>query len=243
MTEALIGQTAVVTGASSGIGRAIALALAKQGADLCLVGRARDRLDDVADQVRKSGRTATPYATDLSRDAEIATLVDHLQQDVARVEILVHCAGAIALGKVAHAPAQDLDTQYRANVRAPYALTQALLPMLARERGYIVFINSSVVQSARPNSSQFAATQHALKAFADHLREEVNPEGIRVLSVFPGRTATPRQVSLYAREGRPYRPDLLLQPEDVAAVVVRALTLPRRAEVTSISLRPTLKSY
>jgi NADP-dependent 3-hydroxy acid dehydrogenase YdfG len=243
MTPTFDGQTAVVTGASSGIGRAMALALAKHGAALYLVGRARDRLEEVANHVRRDGGIATPYATDLSRDDGIAALVDCLQRDVSSVDILVHCAGEIALGAFAHAHVQNLDTQYRTNVRAPYTLTQALIPMLGKERGDIVFINSSVVQGVRPNSTQFASMQHALKAFADHLREEVNPDGIRVLSVFPGRTATPRQASLYAREGRAYNPELLLQAEDVAAVVVHALGLPRRAEVTNISLRPMLKSY
>ena len=100
-----------------------------------------------------------------------------------------------------------------------------------------------MVQAARRNVSQFAATQHALKAIADHLREEVNADGVRVISVFPGRTATSRQAALYAREGRPYQPELLLQPEDVASVVVHALALPRTAEVTNVSIRPTLKSY
>jgi NADP-dependent 3-hydroxy acid dehydrogenase YdfG len=243
MRDAFSGQTALVTGASGGIGRAIALALAEKGADLCLVGRSAERLDMVAEQARKSGRSAVPCVTDLSRDEEISALVARVRGEVSRVEILVHCAGEIAVGEFAHAPVEDLDAQYRANVRAPYTLTQALLPLLAKARGDIVFVNSSVVQAARRNVSQFAATQHALKAIADHLREEVNADGVRVISVFPGRTATSRQAALYAREGRPYQPELLLQPEDVASVVVHALALPRTAEVTNVSIRPTLKSY
>jgi NADP-dependent 3-hydroxy acid dehydrogenase YdfG len=90
--------------------------------------------------------------------------------------------------------------------------------------------------------SQYAATKHALKAVADSLRAEVNSQGIRVLSVYPGRTATPTQESLHALEGKPYRPTRLLQPEDVAAVVMNALCLPRTAEVTDIHIRPMMKS-
>jgi NADP-dependent 3-hydroxy acid dehydrogenase YdfG len=243
MTGAFLGLTALVTGASSGIGRAIALALGRQGADVCLVGRSRERLDMVAAQVRQGGRTAVPCATDLTRDEAIGALVARVRDDVGHLEILVHCAGVIEVGQLAHAPVQELDAQYRANVRAPYTLTQSLLPFLTKARGDIVFVNSSVVQAARPNVSQFAATQHALKALADHLREEVNADGVRVISVFPGRTATPRQAALFAREGRPYQPELLLQPEDVASVVAHALALPRTVEVTNISLRPTQKSY
>ena len=77
----------------------------------------------------------------------------------------------------------------------------------------------------------------------DSLRDEVNEDGVRVLSVFPGRTATPRQERIHAGEGREYRPERLLQPADVASVVVCALELPRTAEVTDISLRPFLKPF
>jgi len=91
--------------------------------------------------------------------------------------------------------------------------------------------------------SQFSATQHALKAFTDSLREEINADGIRVLSIFPGRTATPRQATLYKLGGKDYQADLLLQPEDIASIVTAALALPRTAEVTEIHIRPLIKSY
>jgi NADP-dependent 3-hydroxy acid dehydrogenase YdfG len=91
--------------------------------------------------------------------------------------------------------------------------------------------------------SQYAATKHALKAIADSLREEVNAEGLRVLSVYPGRTASPMQAAVHEMEGRAYHPERLMQPEDVAAVVINALSLPRSAEVTDIYIRPLLKPY
>jgi NADP-dependent 3-hydroxy acid dehydrogenase YdfG len=106
-------------------------------------------------------------------------------------------------------------------------------------RGQIVFINSSVGLTAkRPDIGQYAATKHALKAIADSLREEVNPKGLRVLTVYLGRTATPMQETISRQEGRAYHPETLLQPEDVASVVLNALMLPPTAEVTDISIRP-----
>jgi len=96
---------------------------------------------------------------------------------------------------------------------------------------------------ARAMSGQFSATQHALRAMADALREEVNPSGVRVLSLFPGRTATPRMKALYAAEQKPYRPEVLMQPEDVATMIIQALCLPHTAEVTEIHMRPLQKSY
>ena len=91
--------------------------------------------------------------------------------------------------------------------------------------------------------SQYAATKHALKAVADSVREELNPAGVRVLSLFLGRTATPMQASIFAAEQREYNPGILMQPEDVAEVVVNALALARTAEITEITMRPATKSY
>lgn len=109
-------------------------------------------------------------------------------------------------------------------------------------KGQIVFINSSAGLNARADVGQYAATKHALKAIADSLREEVNADGVRVLSMFLGRTATPMQDAVHKMEGKEYHPECLIQPEDVAAVVVNALSLPRTAEVTDIHIRPMNKS-
>jgi NADP-dependent 3-hydroxy acid dehydrogenase YdfG len=123
----------------------------------------------------------------------------------------------------------------------PYILTQGLLPLVRERMGQIVFLNSTAGLTSRANVGQYAATKHALKALADGLREEVNRDRIRVLSVYPGRTATQMQQQLHAVEGRLYHPDRLLQPGDVASVVVNALCLPRTAEVTDINIRSMIK--
>jgi NADP-dependent 3-hydroxy acid dehydrogenase YdfG len=179
----------------------------------------------------------------LSVDEQQDSLKNDVEQRFGQVDILVMCAGEIAHGPVESAPIADFDKLYRANVRANYRLIQILLPMLRKRPGQIVFINSSAGLSTRPTLGQFSATQHALRALTDALRAEVNADGIRVLSVYPGRVATPRQEKLYSKEGADYKPELLLQPEDIASVVVNALILPRTAEVTDISIRPLAKSY
>jgi NADP-dependent 3-hydroxy acid dehydrogenase YdfG len=234
-------QIAVVTGASSGIGKAITLAVAAQGTTLCLVGRQLDTLQAVAKAVRATAPQVRCYRTDLTLDQDIHELAASLRRDVGHIDLLVHGAGVISLGQNETAPVADFDWQYRTNVRAPYALTQALLPMLRARQGQIVFLNSSVGLYARANVGQYAATKHALKAMADSLREEVNADGVRVLSVFLGRTASPMQAAVHAAEGKAYHPERLLQPQDVASMVVHVLGLPRSAEVTDISMRPMLK--
>ena len=103
-------------------------------------------------------------------------------------------------------------------------------------------MNSTVGLQARAGVGAYAASKHALRAVADALREEVNPDGVRVLSVYPGRTATPQQAAIHAEEGTPYRPERLLQPADVAAAVVHALTMDRTAEITDLRVRPMQKA-
>jgi NAD(P)-dependent dehydrogenase (short-subunit alcohol dehydrogenase family) len=145
------------------------------------------------------------------------------------------------VGQVSSLPVEELDRQYRTNVRAPYLLTQLLIPMLESAAGQIVFVSSSAVRRAVAGMGAYAATKHAVRALADALREELNPSGIRVLTVYPGRTAGPMQETLHQLEGRPYRLDRLLQPDDVAAIILDTLSLPRSAEVTDIDIRPMLK--
>lgn len=240
---ALSDQFAVVTGAGSGIGRAIATALGAQGATVGLVGRTQAKLQDAATGFAANGHAPVVLPTDLSVDEQQDALKAEVERRFPQVDVLVMCAGEIAHGPVESSPVADFDKLYRANVRANYRLVQNLLPMLRKRPGQIVFINSSVGLSARPNVAQFSATQHALRALTDALRAEVNADGIRVLSVYPGRVATPRQEKLYAKQANDYKPELLLQPEDIASIVLSALTLPRTAEVTEISIRPLAKSY
>lgn len=239
--NALCGHIAVVTGAGSGVGQAIALALAVQGATLCLVGRTPATLEATAYGVNNATVTPRCYPTDLTHDSAVQALAEQLHREWGAIDILVHSAGAYAMGTLETASVTELDMQYRTNVRAPYLLTQALLPLLRRRQGQVVFINSSVGLAARAQVGQYAATKHALKALADSFREEVNTFGLRVLSVYLGRTASPMQAMIHAMEGKPYYPEYLIQASDVAAVVLNALCLPRTAEVTDISIRPMHK--
>ena len=237
----LHGHIAVVTGAGSGVGQAIARALAAQGATLCLVGRTPATLEATACSINTPKVTARCYPTDLTHDGAVQALVEQLHRECDAIDILVHCAGVFAMGKIETASITDLDLQYRTNVRAPYLLTQALLPLLRQQQGQVVFINSLVVITAGEQVGAYTATKHALTALANSFREEVNAEGLRVLSVYIGSTASPMQAMVHAMKGKAYHPEYMLQPDDVAAVVLNALCLPRTAEVTDIRIRPMRK--
>jgi NADP-dependent 3-hydroxy acid dehydrogenase YdfG len=235
------GQTAVITGATGGVGTAMAARLIALGADLFLTARSTH---DLARLVRESGwnsKSVRCAPADLAVEAQVCEFAKRVADELPRVDILLHAAGVISLGDVARSPLSDFDRQYQINLRAPYQLTQALLPQLLGAGGQVVFINSSAGINPRPGVAQYAATKHALRAVANSLRDEVTGRNVRVLSVFLGRMASRMQEAVHQHEGRPYSPTTLLQPEDVASMIVAALQLPRTAEVTDLHIRPMQK--
>lgn len=240
--RSLAESAALVTGATSGIGQAIALALAMDGAALCLPGRDRVRLEKAASAMRSAGaRDILAVPADLTDENDLERLSGLVSDRFGDIDILVHSAGAYARARLETAAIAELDALYAANLRAPYRLTQHCLPALCRREGDILFINSTQGLAASAAVGQFAATQHALKAVADSLRDEINDAGVRVTTLHVGSTATPRQERIYAMTGRHYTPDRLLQPDDIASAAVAVLRLPRTAEITDLTIRPMRK--
>jgi short-subunit dehydrogenase len=234
-------KTALITGASSGVGRALALEFAALGATVLLVARDLQKLQDVASEAQARGAEARSSSVDLNQDEALRNFAREVKEAGKPIDFLVHSAGAFRFGGIGSAPLQELDDLYRVNVRAPFALTQLLLPQVLAARGCICFINSTAGESSHPNVGPYAASKHALKAIADTLRMEVNAQGVRVLSVMLGRTATPMQEEVCRLEGSTYDPSKFLQPADVARAVVGAMTLPASAEVTNLYMRPARK--
>lgn len=236
-TRPFEGDRALVTGASSGIGRQIALDLAVRGAKVLLTGRDGARLEAVQREIRGAGGQAEVHPADLTDDPSRKGLVRALRAELDTLELLVHSAGACSLDTVQDTSPEALDLNWAVNLRAPFLLTGALLPLVVAGRGQVVFVNSGAGLNARPEWGAYAASKHGLKALADSLRGEVAGQGVRVLSVYPGRTATPMQEAVKAREGAAYHPEKLIQPSDVARMTVEALALPRTAQVTEINVR------
>jgi NAD(P)-dependent dehydrogenase (short-subunit alcohol dehydrogenase family) len=232
-------RTAIITGGSGGIGSAIARNLAADGVRVCLLGRNMNRLARVAASVaRTASARPAAYPVDMASEASIRDFATRLATTINRLDILVFGHGNYSRARLEESSSGDFDRLYAANVRGPFLLAQLLLPRLRESKGQIVFINSTLGLKGTENVSQYAATQHALKGLADTLRNEVNPSGIRVLSVFCGRTATPLQERIFAMEGREYAPELLSQPEDIALAVSVALKLGPSSEITDIRIRP-----
>jgi NAD(P)-dependent dehydrogenase (short-subunit alcohol dehydrogenase family) len=238
---AVDGLTAVVTGASGAIGGATAARLAGSGAHVLLCGRDADRLEATAETCRRGaaeGARIAVWAGDLTAPEAPTDLARRLHDELGPADVLVHSAGLFHLAPVAETPVADLERVLAVNLTAPWALTRRLLPDLVGRRGQVVFVNSSAGLKGRGGVAAYAAAKAGLKALADALRDEVNPHGVRVISAFPGRTASDMQRRVRELEGLPYHPERLLQPEDVAEALVHALSLPASAELTDLHLRP-----
>ena len=227
---------ALVAGASGDIGRAIAFDLLHRGSDVIMLGRSQERLAQVPPPDGRPGKCHCLTA-DLTRDEDI--------ERIAASPLLAGRLDVLVLSSGAYERSHDrsvFDDQLSANVTGPYGLLRRLLPLVIQSEGQVVFVNSSQALKASAETGQYAATKHALKAIADSLRDEVNPDGVRVMSIFLGRTAGERQRSISASEGRPYQPNQLIQPIDIARLVRAMLQLSRTAEVTDVTLRPMQKS-
>lgn len=227
-------KTALITGATGGIGRAVCRQLAAAGAKLILLGRSAQRLRSVA---LETGAADAEYLTaDLASATDLACAARDVLRRHRTLHLLVHCAGRYERDDPVNAAAPG--ALQAVNYLGPMELTRMLMPALQAGQADIVFVNSSIVARAAPGLSGYRNAKIALREAADALRAECNPLGIRVLSIFPGRTATPMQEQVHRSEGRAYHPERLLQPEDVAGLVLYATGLPRTAEVTDIHVRP-----
>jgi NAD(P)-dependent dehydrogenase (short-subunit alcohol dehydrogenase family) len=229
----------VITGASGGIGRALALRFAPSVQHLTLIGRDPARLAELASKVADLGAEARPLVASFESPSELERLALELER-LPAVSALLHAAGEFVKQPAASLAGDDFERLLRVNLSAPYVLTRALLGPLQRGPGDVVFINSSAVGQRRAGLSAYGASKAGLVAVADSLRQECNPLGLRVLSVFLGATATPLQERLHTgSDQEAYEPALLLQPENVAEIIHAALALPRGAEVTDLHLRPS----
>lgn len=237
---------ALVTGASNGIGRASASALAARGAHVVLVGRDHARLADAAAEVIAAGGTAEPLVADLGTDAGVAAVVAHVRANVEQLAVVVHAAGiAEATSSItpsAPGATATFDAHFALNVRAPMQLTGALVDLVERAQGLVVAIGSVAARRAAPGFATYAASKSAMTAWADALREELAGRGVRVSALHPGQVATAMQAAIYEARGDAYHPDRLLQPEAIAALVAFAYDHPE-LEITDLTVRSPSAGY
>jgi NADP-dependent 3-hydroxy acid dehydrogenase YdfG len=225
--------THVITGAGSGIGAAVAHRLHARGDDLVLHARDAGRAKELAAEF-PGART---LVGDLSDPDRLSWAFSH-QTLPDRVDSLLHIAGVVDLGRVGELTPKSWRHQLNVNLIAPAELTRHFLPQLRTSRGHVVFVNSGAGLNAHAEWSAYAASKHGLKALADSLRHEEHGNGIRVTSVYPGRTASPMQAKVHQQEGRTYDPSQWTAPESVATTILMCLDLPQDAEVNDLTVRP-----
>ncbi|QKW09340.1 SDR family oxidoreductase [Streptomyces sp. NA04227] len=225
--------THVITGAGSGIGAAVARRLQARGDELVLLARDAGRAKELA-ATYEGART---LVGDLADPDKLSWAFSH-QALPDRVDSLLHIAGVVDLGPVGELTPKTWRHQLNVNLIAPAELTRHFLPQLRVTQGQVVFVNSGAGLNAHPNWSAYGASKHGLKALADALRGEERPHGVRVTTVYPGRTASPMQAKVHQQEGKEYDPDRWIDPESVATTILMALDLPRDAEVNDLTVRP-----
>lgn len=219
----------LLTGAGSGIGAELATLLHERGDELVLLVRSQERAEELVG--RHPG--ATTVVADLA-DPDALTSV-RLPESL---DSVVHAAGVVDLGTVAELGADDWCDQLQVNLVAPALLTRLALPALRAVRGTVVLVNSGAGLRAHPGWSAYAASKHGLRALADSLRGEELEHGVRVTSVYPGRTATPMQERVHEQEGREYDASDWVRAETVAAAILHVLDLPRDATIPDLTVTP-----
>jgi len=240
----LTGKVALVTGASSGIGAATALALAHEGAAVALVARRRDRLEALAQSIAAAGGRAEVIALDIAEVGSAAEAVKRTLEALGGLDILVNNAGLMLLGPVAGAEVSDWERMLDLNVLSLMTLSRAALEhMKPHKSGHIVNISSVSGRGSGPTSAGYSATKWAVGGFSEGLRQEVRLDNIRVTVIEPGVVATELTDHITHTETKTNYEGRIatmtpLEAEDIAAAVVYAVTQPLRVNVNEILIRP-----
>ncbi|MEV6421429.1 SDR family oxidoreductase [Streptomyces sp. NPDC051662] len=225
--------THLITGAGSGIGAAVARRLHERGDDLILFARDAGRAGELASAFPGAGTLVGDLA---NPDRLSWALAQQSLPD--RLDSLLHIAGVVDLAAVGDLTPKTWHHQLNVNLVAPAELTRHLLPQLRVSHGQVIFVNSGAGLSAHAEWGAYAASKHGLKALADALREEERASGLRVTSVYPGRTASPMQAKIHQQEGKEYDPARWIDPGSVATTILAALDLPRDARIDDVTVRP-----
>ncbi|MGI8500157.1 MAG: SDR family NAD(P)-dependent oxidoreductase [Hassallia sp.] len=249
MAGLLDSKVAIITGASSGIGEAIAIALFAEGAKVAIAARRGELLDQLAKRIEASGGEALPIVTDLTDETQAINLVQKVHAHYGRVDILINNAGIALSGDIDGADTSDWRRMIDINLLGVLYVTHATLPIFkAQGMGHIVNISSVAGRTARAGIGVYNLTKWGINGFSEALRQEVYKDNIRVTIVEPGMVDTEIDTHItdaIAKQRTIERRNSItpLQSEDVAAAIVYALTQPQRVNVNEILIRPTEQGW
>ena len=235
--ESLKGKVALVTGAGKGIGKAIAIALANEGAHVGLIARTEKDVKDVADEISKLGVMAAYATADVSNRAEVEAAVEKLNTELGNVDILINNAGTATFGNFLALEPEVWENQIKVNLFGVYYTTRAVLPqMIERKTGDIVNISSTAGKNGSPVTSAYAASKFGVFGLSESLMQEVRKHNIRVTALAPSTVVTDLANSANLITGDPER---VMHPEDFAELIMAQLKLNRRVFVKEASIFST----
>jgi 3-oxoacyl-[acyl-carrier protein] reductase len=229
--------TALVTGATEGIGRATALALGRAGYRVGICSRSTEKVEATLAELRAQGVTAAGAAADVADPDQVRHLVDQVCGALGEIDVLVNNAGVLIARPIEDLTLEDWDVTMATNLRSLYLTTRLVLPgMRTRRQGTIVNVASLAGRNGFVGGSAYSASKHAVLGFSRSLMLEVRKDNVRVIAICPGSVATGM-----LRDQAMLKPDheRILRPEDVAASILHVLTLPTGALVSELDIRPT----
>jgi 3-oxoacyl-[acyl-carrier protein] reductase len=236
MEKPLAGQVALVTGGSRGIGLAIAAQLGRMGARVAICAREAQALNRAAEDLRRSGVETLALATDVTRPAEVAALLERTRRTFGPIDILVNNAGVGIFRPVHETTEADWDAVLDTNLKAVFLVSREVAPeMIRRRTGHIINISSLAGKNAFPGGGVYCASKWGLLGLTYCMAEDLRVHGIRVSAVCPGTVAT--EFSPHAGKD----PSKMLRPEDVAHAVAALVTQAPQSFISEILLRPTQK--
>ena len=234
MRKRLIDKVSVVTGASRGIGRAISIGLAGEGATVILAARSMEKLEETAKLVKKVGGRAEILPVELTDQGSIRGLVNGISEKFGRLDILINNAGLTHSAKLEETQTEDWDRLFKVNVRAPFILCRELMGLLRKpDRSYIINIASVVGVKGYPLQSAYTASKHALRGMTISLAEELRDSGIRVHLICPGGVDT----EMVTRVRPDIKKDELIRAEEIAELVVYLVTHKGNAVIDELHIR------
>ncbi len=245
MTSALSGRVALVTGASSGIGEATAVALAQEGAAVALAARRLERLEALATRLRADGTRVLTLQLDVTDESACREAVERTRTELGGLDVLVNNAGLMLLGPIVDADTEDWRRMLSTNVLGLMYMTHAAVAgMVEQGSGDIVNISSIAGRAARSGAGVYNASKWATGAFSESLRQEVTERGVRVSLIEPGAVATELTEHITHAPSKAasqefYTTIRALQPEDIARAIVYVVSQPPHVAVNELMLRPT----
>jgi NADP-dependent 3-hydroxy acid dehydrogenase YdfG len=243
---ALDGKVAAITGASSGIGEATALALVAEGASVSLAARRKDRIDDLAGRIESGGGRAIAIETDIAEEEQANSFVTRTHEELGGLDMLVNNAGVMLLGPVAGAPTEQWRQMIDVNLLGLLYCTHAALPIMGSQgSGDIVNVSSVAGRIASLGSGVYNMTKWGVVGFSEALRQECSRAHVRVTAIEPGWVDTELQghnehpMVVEAMESMIKQIDKILEPEDIARAILFAVTQPPHVSVNEMLIRPT----